>query len=64
MYAAHVPGTHVYESSDRKFEMFCEFFFLLHYGLMDLESLSPDYHKYANFKMVNILRVTQTYDIF
>lgn len=64
MCAATVPRTHVYESSDGKFEMFCEFFFLLHYGLMEVDSLSPDYHKYADFKVLNILQVTYTYDIF
>lgn len=55
MCAARVPGTHVYESSDGEFEMF---FLLLHYGLMDIESLSPDYHKYGNFKVLNIFQVT------
>lgn len=64
MSAAHVPGTHVYESSDREFEMFHEFFLLLHCGLKDIESLSPDYHKYGNFKVLNILQVTCTPEMF
>lgn len=29
------PGIHVYESSDGNFEMFHDFFFLLHYSFKD-----------------------------
>lgn len=66
MYAAYVPGTHLHGSSSvsrcKTWNVMFREFFLLYYGLTDINSLfdtvvpgNPDYQEYSLFKVVNML---------